>query len=361
MTRTVRTGLIGCGKIAEIHAQALHDIPEAEFVACCDTDEGRAKALAAKHGVPKIYTDVHEMLGSGDIEAVLVCAPHPVHATLVVAAAEAGVHVLCEKPISISLADADRMIAAADQAGVKFGVIFQRRFWPAARRIREAIDDGRLGQLTFGECSVRIGRSREYFASDPWRGTWANEGGGVLMNQAVHAIDQFQWFMGRAVEVVGRYATLRHGSYIDVEDTAVATVVFENGALGVIQAASTFDTNLGFRVAVHGDSGAAVSVWEYPEGRQGINDVWDIPEETGLRAVWERDEQGRPGFPEFHVLQIQDFLQAVRDDRAPAVTGADARRSLEIILAIYESSRTGLPVSLPMVESQTLVEGPSTR
>jgi len=349
MTRIVRTGLIGCGKIAEIHAQALHDIPEAEFVACCDTDEGRAHALADKHDVSRRYTDAREMLRSGDIEAVLICAPHPVHAALVVAAAEAGVHVLCEKPISISLAAADQMIDATGHAGVKFGVIFQRRFWPAARRIREAIDAGRLGRLTFGECSVRIWRSPEYFASEPWRGTWATEGGGVLMNQAVHAIDQFQWFMGRAVEVVGRHATLRHASYIDVEDTAVATVVFENGALGVIQAASTFNTNLGFRVAVHGDSGVAVSVWEHPEGRQGVNDVWDVPGEADLRAVWEGEEQGRPGFPEFHILQIQDFLNAVIDDRPPAVTGADARRSLEIILAIYQSSRTRLPVSLPLL------------
>lgn len=349
MTGAVRTGLIGCGKIAKIHARALHDLPEAEFVAVCDTHEERARALADEHDVPQRYTSVREMLGSGAIEAVVICAPHPAHASLVVAAAHAGVHVLCEKPISITLEAADQMIDAADAAGVKFGVIFQRRFWPAARRIRAAIDDGRLGKLTLGECSVRIRRSREYFASEPWRGTWATEGGGVLMNQAVHAIDQFQWFMGRAVEVVGRHATLRHGSYIDVEDTAVATVVFENGALGVIQAASTFDANLGFRVAVHGDSGAAVSVWEYPEGKQGINDVWDIPGEAHLRAVWEHEELGHPGFPEFHVLQIQDFLQAIIDDRPPVVTGADARRSLEIILAIYQSSRTRLPVSLPLV------------
>ncbi len=160
--------------------------------------------------------------------------------------------------------------------------------------------------------------------------------------------------MGPAVEVIGRHATLRHAPYIDVEDTAVAIVVFENGALGMIQAASTFDVNLGFRVAVHGDSGAAVSVWEQPEGRQGVNDVWDIPGETDLRSIWEQEEQGRPGFPEFHVLQIQDFLHAVIDDRPPAVTGADARRSLEIILAIYESSRTGLPVPLPLVEARNI-------
>jgi predicted dehydrogenase len=354
MTRTVRTGIIGCGKIAETHARALHDSSLADFVACCDMDERRAGALADAHDVPLRFTDFQDMLKNGELEVVLVCAPHPAHAPLVVAAAEAGVHVLCEKPISVSLEAADQMIDATNRAGVKFGVIFQRRFWPAARRIREAIDDGRLGKLTLAECSVRIWRSREYFDSDPWRGTWATEGGGVLMNQAVHAIDQFQWFMGNPVEVFGRHATLRHTSYIDVEDTAVATVVFEKGALGVIQAASTFETNLGFRIAIHGDSGAAVSVWENPEGQQGINDVWDIPGEEHLRSGWERDETGHPGFPGFHFLQIEDFLQAVIDNRPPAVTGVDARRSLEIILAIYQSSRTRLPVSFPLNSAQDI-------
>jgi predicted dehydrogenase len=240
------------------------------------------------------------------------------------------------------------MVDAADRAGIKFGVIFQRRFWPAAQRIRKAIDDGRLGKLTLGECSVRLWRSQEYFASDPWRGKWATEGGGVLMNQAVHSIDQFVWFMGDPVEVVGRHATLRHGAYIDVEDTVVATVVFANGALGVIQAATTFQPEFGYRVAVHGDSGATVSVWEPVEGTQGYNDVWSLPYDEAFRMVWELEEKGKPGFPFFHIRQIQDFLRAVLDDRQPAVTGKDARKSLEVILAIYESSRTGLPVRFPM-------------
>jgi UDP-N-acetyl-2-amino-2-deoxyglucuronate dehydrogenase len=346
--RRVRAGLIGCGKIAATHAMALNTLEEAEFVACCDRDEDRARQLAAKYGVPHVYADAGELVRSGTVDVVLVCTPHPAHEPVVVAAAEAGVHVLCEKPLAISLAEADRMIEATRRAGVKFGVIFQRRFWPAAQRMRTAIDDGRLGKLTLGECSVRIWRSSDYFASDPWRGKWATEGGGVLMNQAVHSIDQFLWFMGDAVEVVGRYATLRHGAYIDVEDTAVATVVFENGALGIIQAASTFQPDFGFRVAVHGDRGAAVSVWEQPEGQQGVNDVWSLPGEESDRAVWEAEETGKPGFPLFHVLQIQDFLRAVIDDRPPAVTGEDARKSLEVILAIYESSRTGQPVRLPM-------------
>jgi len=349
--RKIRVGLIGCGKIAQTHAKALAYIEEADFVACCDSDEARARALAAEYGVPNVFSDAVQMLESGLIEAVCVCTPHPAHEPMVVAAANAGVHVICEKPIAVSLEQADRMVEATDAAGVKFGVIFQRRFWPAAQRIRAAIDSGRLGKLTLGECSAQIWRPESYFASDPWRGTWASEGGGVLMNQAVHAIDQFIWFMGEPVEVVGRFATLKHGDYIDVEDTAVATVVFAHGGLGTIQAASTFNPNFGFRVAVHGDSGAAVSVWERKEGQQGVNDVWTFDGEEEQRAAWEVEDTGNPGFPGFHAMQLRDFMQAVRDDRAPAVTGRDAVKSLEIILAIYESSRTGLPVKLPMARA----------
>ncbi len=348
MTTPIRTGLIGCGKIARTHAAALATLPSADFVACCDSDESRVTAFAQQHHVPNTFTDPETMLASGEIDAVLVCTPHPSHAALVVLAAKHGVHVLCEKPMTIDLTQADQMIAAADVAGITFGVVFQRRFWPAAQRIREAIDTGRLGRLTIGECSVRIWRPESYFASDPWRGTWTNEGGGVLMNQAIHAVDQFQWFMGQAVEVSGRYATLLHGDYIDVEDTAVATVTFANGALGVLQAASTFTPDLGFRIAVNGTSGAAASVWETREGHQGINDVWTFPGEEEQRATWERDEAGKPGFPGFHALQLQDFIDAIATNRDPLITGREARKSLEIILALYRSSETGAPVKLPM-------------
>ncbi|MGI8644623.1 MAG: Gfo/Idh/MocA family protein [Thermomicrobiales bacterium] len=348
MTRPIRTGLIGCGKIARTHAAALATLPSADFVACCDSDESRVTAFAQQHHVPKTFTDPETMLASGEIDAVLVCTPHPSHAALVVLAAKHGVHVLCEKPMTIDLAQADQMIAAADEAGITFGVVFQRRFWPAAQRIREAIDTGRLGQLTTGECSVRIWRPESYFASDPWRGTWANEGGGVLMNQAIHAVDQFQWFMGPAVEVSGRYATLLHGDYIDVEDTAVATVTFANGALGILHAASTISPDLGFRVAVYGSSGAAASVWEPREGQQGFNDVWTFPDEEPHRQSWETDERGNPGSPTFHHLQLENFIDAVATNRDPLITGREARKSLEIILALYRSSETGAPVKLPM-------------
>jgi UDP-N-acetyl-2-amino-2-deoxyglucuronate dehydrogenase len=343
----VRTGLIGCGRIAVTHAIALDQLQEAEFVACCDSDEVRAREMAAAHNVPHVFNNVDTLLNSELVDAVLVCTPHPSHEAIVVAAARAGVHVLCEKPVSITLEATDRMIEETAKAGVQFGVIFQRRFWPAAQRIRTALDEGKLGNVTLGECSVRIHRNQEYYALDPWRGKWATEGGGVLMNQAVHSFDHFQWFMGKPVEVYGRYATLKHGAYIDVEDTVAATVVFENGALGVIQAASTFNKpDFGFRVSVHGDNGSTVSVWELPESQQGVNDIWTIPGEESLRVMWEEEDKDKPGFPLFHILQIQEFLQSVAAGRAPAITGSDARNSLELILAIYESSRTGRPVNL---------------
>ncbi len=352
MAERVRTGLIGCGNIGKTHAQALAALPESDFVAVCDADEARARRLAEEHGVPRVYTDVGELLHGGEVEAVCVCTPHPSHGDIVVAAAEAGVHALCEKPLTIDLAEADRMVDAARRAGIHFGGVFQRRFWPASQRIRAAIDAGKLGTLTLGECSVRIWRPESYFARDAWRGKWATEGGGALMNQAIHAIDLFQWYMGPVVEIFGRYATLKHGAYIDVEDTVAATCVFASGALGTILAATTVTPDLGFRVAVYGDNGATASVWEQPEGREGLIDLWTVPGEEEYRNIWEEARTVRPGFPQFHVLQIQDFLQAILDGREPAVTGEEARKALEIILAIYHSSRTGRPVRLPLSRSR---------
>ena len=313
---------------------------------CCDADLARAQALAAEFGVEVATDSLDDFFAKGQLDAALICTPHPVHETLVVACAEAGVNVLCEKPIAIRLEEADRMIAATDAAGVAFGVIFQRRFWPAAQRIRRAIDAGDLGTLTFASASSLLWRPEEYFKSDPWRGKWETEGGGVMMNQAVHTIDLLQWFMGPAAEVYGRIATLRHGDYIDVEDTVAATVVFESGALGTIEALTTVQPDFGFRVAVHGDNGSTASVHEIPEGTQGVNDVWTFGAGASDRSVWAGTEQGRPGFPEFHQVQIAEFLNAIRVGRPPAVTGRDARNSLAIILGIYESSRTGMPVRL---------------
>jgi predicted dehydrogenase len=339
----IRTGLIGCGKIGPAHAAALASLPESEFIAVCDADAARASTMAKDYDVPRACTSLSDLLSSG-IEALMVCTPHPSHEEIVVRAAEAGVHVLCEKPIAVRLDEADRMIEAADRAGIAFGVIFQRRFWPAAQRLRQAIDEGRIGSPILGLSQSYLWRPESYYTADAWRGKWDTEGGGVLMNQAVHLIDLLQWFMGPVTEVYGKYATLVHGDYIDVEDTVAATLSFAGGGMGSIQATTALQPDFGFRVAIHGSNGATLSIQEIPEGNQGFNDIWTLDASGAERARWEAAERHSPGFPGFHALQIQDFLQAILEDRPPAVTGTEARKSLAIILAIYESSRTGVPV-----------------
>jgi len=346
----VRMGLIGCGSIGRRHAEACATLPEVSLVAVCDVTEDRAAGVAKEHGIAGVYVDADTMMDAEDLEAVLICTPHKAHAAPALSAAERGVHMLVEKPISTSLAEADAMVTAADAAGVYLGAVFQRRFAPAAQRLRQAIDDGRLGSLTSAECVAQLGRSRDYFGRDSWRGTWAGEGGGALMNQAIHMVDMLLWAMGPATEVYGRWATLKHGSYIDVEDTAVATVSFESGALATVQAITTLDPPFGFRLGVHGSSGATVGLKEWPELSQAITDVWTFDGEEELRAGWERAEGGRSGFPQFHRLQIQEFARALQEGREPLITGVAGRAALEVVKAIYLSEERRVPIRLPMCQ-----------
>jgi predicted dehydrogenase len=346
----VRVGIIGCGRIARGHVAALRGIVGVLVVAVVDVDIVRAHAFAAAHGIPHAYRDADEMLASG-LDAVTVCTPHGAHEAGVLAAARHRTHVLCEKPVALTVAQARRMIAATATAGVRFGVLFQRRFWPAAQRIRGAIADGRLGTPIGGGVLARFNRDAGYYA-EPWRGRLSTEGGGVLMTQAIHHVDLLQWFMGPARRVTGRCATLVHGGLIDVEDTAAAIVEFVSGGIATIQAGTTFRPGLGAQVWVSDAHGRTASVMEFPEG-VGFTDISTVPgEETSQTG---RVRAGAPDLPlaeihdhlvPYHARQIEDFLDAVRHDREPAVTGHDAVRSLEIIEAIYASSRTGAAVDL---------------
>jgi UDP-N-acetyl-2-amino-2-deoxyglucuronate dehydrogenase len=346
-TPKVRTGIIGCGKIARTHAHALSTLEESSFAAVCDAVRERAQALASEFGVPHVFTSAREMLGSGLVEAVNICVPHPLHAEMAIMAAEAGVHAITEKPLTVNLREADAMIAAHRRAGTKLACIFQRRFWPAAQRLRRAIDEGKLGErLVMGDCIVKWCRTAEYYQADPWRGRWDTEGGGVLVNQAVHAIDMYQWYMGPVDTIYAQMGTFTHD--IEVEDNAVATLRFQSGALGVIQASVSHCPTLWSRITVLGSNGAAASVLEQPEGAMGRNDIWTVPGEEHLPEQWWQAEQHLRSFPTHHVLQIKDFLQAIREGREPAVTGEEGRKAVEIILAIYRSARSGEPVKLPL-------------
>jgi UDP-N-acetyl-2-amino-2-deoxyglucuronate dehydrogenase len=346
----LKVGIVGCGAISRNHLEAFAAAEGAEVTVVCDIDPDRARRTAAEHGVPDAVGSVAELLATG-VDIVSVCTPHPTHEEVVLAAAAAGVHVLCEKPIAVDLASAQRMTDACDAAGVRLGVLFQRRFWPAAQEMKEALVPGRLGEPVLGQCTVLLHRDPTYYSATPWRGTWDSDGGGVLMTQAIHYIDLLVWMMGEPVEVTGRIATVTHD--IEVEDTAVATVAFASGALATVTATTAADTSLGARVQVTASSGATRAILEYPEGTDGravlraeggtVTTTPDYP--ADLEANADLGTINGALIPH-HTAQVADFVDAVRQGREPAVTGQDATRSLAVLLAVYESSRTGAPVRL---------------
>ena len=355
--RTLRVGIAGCGAISRNHLEAFSALDNVQIVGVCDIDPDRARATAAAWGIPAAVTTVGELLGLG-LDLVSVCTPHPTHENVVLQAAAAGVHVLCEKPIAVDLASAERMVAACDDAGVKLGVLFQRRFWPAAQRIRAAIDDGTLGRPIMGQCSVMLHRDPGYYSRDAWRGTWANDGGGVLMTQAIHYIDLLQWFMGDVAEVYGKINTYKHGDHIEVEDSAAAVITFTSGAMATLEASTAASPSLGVQIRVTGETGASASLTEFPEGSDGRVDLWAVSEtissepahpEGILANVDLATINGR--LIPHHTTQVRDFVQALRDGKEPAITGRDATKALRILLAVYESSRTGLPVRFAKVLS----------
>lgn len=353
MTAPIRIGIVGCGNIADNHVAAYRAAEGAEVVAVCDVDLARAQAFAAERGIPAAAGSVAELLELG-LDAISVCTPHPTHEEVVVAAAEAGVHVLCEKPISTSAAAASRMIEAAAAGGITFGVVFQRRFWPGAQKVRQAIADGTLGIPMLGHCRVLLHRGRDYYESAPWRGTWAADGGGVLMTQAIHYIDLLQWFMGEPVEVYGRAGAFALGDAIEVEDTASAVITFASGATATLSATVAATPNLGSELTVTGSSGATVTIGEYPEGSDADVEIWAVPGQERATSVlaaggFRPDKsvgEVNAALQHLHRRQIEDFVEAIREDREPAVTGAQALRSLQIVEAVYASARTGRPVRL---------------
>ncbi|MEV4730103.1 Gfo/Idh/MocA family oxidoreductase [Saccharopolyspora sp. NPDC049426] len=356
MPRALRAAVIGCGNIAGNHAAAYRGLPGVELVACTDVSSERAELFAARHSTSAADPDeVFDL----DLDLISVCTPHPTHESVVTRAAAHGVHVLCEKPIAIELGSAARMVAACEVAGVTLGVAFQRRFWPAAQRVRAAIDDGTLGTPVLGHASVLLHRETSYYTADAWRGSWASDGGGVLMTQAVHNIDLLQWFMGDAVEVTAAHTTAKHGEAIEVEDTAVATLRFASGGLATLAASTALTPGLGTRVQVVGRTGASAGLAEYPEGSEARIDVWAVPGEEaaespfgpGLRADLTLPEINGSLAP-LHTLQIADFVSAVRERRDPAVTGREAAKSLAILTALYASAASGCPEQVPALKEE---------
>jgi predicted dehydrogenase len=360
MPDRLRTGITGCGKVGAIHANALSTLPESEFRAVCDSDPRRAEDFGQRF-CARPYTSTKEMVERERLNVVVVCTPHPLHAAPTVEAASAGAHVLVEKPLACRLADCDLMIQAARAANVRLGVVSQRRFFEPVLRIKQAIDEGRIGRPVLGTVVLLNWRDEAYYRSDPWRGRWDTEGGGVLVNQSPHHLDILRWFMGPVEEVTGYAANLNH-PYVEVEDTAVAALRFHGGGLGSIVASLSQKPGIHGKIHIHGSNGASVGVEtdtgaSFVAGMSGItqpplNDLWTIPGEEGLLAQFEREDrqrlEGVAPVERYHQMQVRDFLRAILEARAPLVTGEDGRAVVEMFEAIYRSSRTGAPQRFPI-------------
>jgi UDP-N-acetyl-2-amino-2-deoxyglucuronate dehydrogenase len=345
----LRFGIVGTGGIAHHHAVALQALSaDAELIACADVQPERARQFAATYEIPHAYDSARKMLDAGGLDVVCVCTPHPQHAEPLLLAAERGIHGVVEKPMTPTLPEADRVLEAVAKHGTKLSVVSQRRWLPAAQRIRQAIDAGKLGsRIILGETYCEMWRDAAYYARDAWRGRWDTEGGGVMMNQSPHNLDFLLWYMGPADEIFGYWSNINH-PYVEIEDNAVAVIKFKSGGLGIVKGTVSMNPPRRIHgVTLVGESGPTVSLdcWEFATAQ---NDIWTIPEDQAKLAGWRQHDQsfGSGEFPNFHAYQLRDVIDAIRLGRDPAVTGEDGRRVVAIIQGIYESGRTGRPVKL---------------
>jgi UDP-N-acetyl-2-amino-2-deoxyglucuronate dehydrogenase len=358
--QTIRTALVGCGKVGHTHAQALSTLPQSDLVAVCSRSKERTDRFAQQYGA-RAYTDVEDMLTDSAVQMVSICTPHPSHADLIALAARHGAHALAEKPLAPDLKGCERAIDACRQAGVKLGAISQRRLYRPVIRMRRAIEAGKIGTPVLATLTVMGWRDEAYYRSDPWRGKWDAEGGGVMVNQTVHQLDLLQWLMGPIDELFGYWDNLNHPT-VEVEDTAVAVIRFKSGALGSLLVSNSQKPGFYGKIHVHGSNGASVGA--QTEGgspfiagvttdvEPPINDMWTIPGEEHLLSAWQEEDRRFTATTDvmtyYHRLQIADFLQAIIEDREPLVNGEEGRKAVEIFTAVYRSQRDGQPIKFPL-------------
>lgn len=341
--KTYAFGLIGCGRISKNHLESIKEIPGAMLVAVADHNEEALAKVVGKYGCQG-YRDYHELLADSGVDIVIVCTPSGMHATMAVAAMKAGKHVLVEKPMAMSLAEADVMIATAEEMGVTLGVVHQNRFNRAVVKLHNALDQGKFTKLTHASAVVRWNRNDEYYQQAPWRGTWAQDGG-CFMNQSIHNIDLLQWMMGPVQSVFAYTST--NVRKIEGEDVGVAVLKFQNGALGVIEATTTiYPKNLEETLNIFGSTGTVCL------GGMAVNKIeaWRFAGEDEEAVVAEQFTEPPNVYGFGHADIIKDFIQALEEEREPAVSGEEGRKALEIILAVYHSVKYKKEIVFPFNE-----------
>ena len=356
----LKTGIIGCGKVGDFHAKAFAALENSEFTAVCDNNIERARAFADRYGV-KAYDDIEAMIRECALDVVSICTPHPLHANPAVIAADCGCNVLIEKPLASSLEDCDRIIEAGDRNHVTIGTMVQRRFYRPCMRIHQAIEDGKIGRPVLGMVTMLGWRDKNYYDSDPWRGSWKGEGGRVMVNQAPHQIDLLQWYMGEVDEIYGVWKNLNH-PYIEVEDTAVAVIKFKNGGVGNIVVSNSQNPALFGKVHIFGENGAGVGVQTdggamFVAGMSSIteapyNDLWTVAGEENMLETWKKEDtdffNSVDSMYYYHREQIKDFVDAVQKGEKPLVDAREGRKTVEIFTGIYRATETNSVIKFPI-------------
>jgi predicted dehydrogenase len=342
MSRQFNFGVVGCGMIAGFHAKAIK-AAGGKLVACFDTFEQSAQRLAGENGGCKPYFDMNEFLADKAIDIVTIATPSGAHLDPAIAAAEAGKHVIVEKPLEVTLERCDKIIAACEKNNVKLATVFHSRFHDSSQKIKTAIESGRFGRLTLCDAIVKWYRTQQYYDSGKWRGTWKLDGGGALMNQAIHTIDLLAWLAGNVTEVTAHTALLGHEN-IEVEDTATATIKFDNGAIGTIVGTTAAYPGYLKRIEISGTKGSAVLEeedivkWDFDEPQpedKKINEEMLNRKSSGGGA-------SDPAAIDFsgHAKLFANMIRAIETNSKPLVDGLEGRKSVEIILAIYKAAQT---------------------
>lgn len=350
MSKKMRFGLIGGGLAGPLSAGALNDIKEAELVAMADIKEDACKSFCKKYNIKDWYTDYKEMLKRDDIDAVCIATPPSLHEEMVVNAAKASKHIMCEKPIAINLLEADRMIKACEEANVTFAVIVMCRYYDAAEKIKKALDEKRLGKILLVTLTGKSFRNDEYYASGAWRGMWKGEGGGSLMSQTIHFIDLMVHFIGRLDSLSGQYMTTIHKD-IEVDDMATAQFKFKCGAIGVLDSSTAVTPGYSRILAIHGEKGTIImeedkiTEWKV----EGMNE-----EDFLTKNKKVANTITKPGFVDttFHRLQFLDFIKAINEGKKQRFDATEERVAVELIRAIYQSSDTGKQVKFPVIDRE---------
>lgn len=347
----MRYALIGCGRIATNHVKAALN-NGLEFVAACDVEETQITKLLAKHGLeedPSIryYTDYKKMIAENKLDLIAIATESGMHAEIALYCIDHGIHCIIEKPIAMSIQDADEIVRRSRKKGVKVSACHQNRFNVAVQEMRKALESGRFGRLSHGSVHVRWNRNEEYYTQAPWRGKWALDGG-ALMNQCIHGIDLLRWMLGDEAEEVYGQTRRQFHDYLEAEDIGVAVVRFKNGAIATIEGTTNvYPQNLEETLYLFGEKGTVKL------GGTSTNniDVWQFADETEADSRNKGLEEATSNvYGNGHTSLYADMMDAIEKDRTPYVDAVAGRNALELVLAVYKSQKEGKPVKLPLKE-----------